>query len=112
MGILYDGGEEESWHGPTTAADMAMAKEVADALCRHYPGHPWLVNVDSAKGVALIRNPLLNDNYAMVRHTKNLTLTNASAWAMQAGGEWLERYNLPRRGAEHDQYASEARKLW
>ena len=45
------------------ANDLIMAKDMADTLNTHYPGHLWAVNVDGKQGMADIRNLALSGDW-------------------------------------------------
>ena len=47
-------------------ADLEIAKQMTVVLDRHYPGHMWAVNVDSAGGVATVKNFRLSGQWGFV----------------------------------------------
>lgn len=73
-------------------ADMQMAKGVGRLLQAHYGGHLWQVEVDSKQGVCLITIVLLLGNWKY----KLPLATMQPADVIRAGGEILERFNIPR----------------
>lgn len=83
---------------PQVAAnELVMAKNMADLLHRHYPGHLWAVNVDG--GMANVRNLALSGQWGF--RIKVPLIYSASQFdrkVVMAGGELLERYRV-RRGA-------------
>lgn len=74
------------------AADMATTKAVAEILHSHYRGHFWAVATDSKQGCVLITIPILLGNWKFMLKLKELT----PAKVIKAGGEILERFNIPR----------------
>lgn len=84
---------------PKAAADLALTARVAAVLETHYSGHPWRVMVDHKQGVVLISLPLvMPKNRHYVLHIEALKTDPALRAVMRAGGELLERYNVPRSG--------------
>lgn len=78
-------------------ADITLAKRMSEVLQRHYPGHSWGVNVDSAGGVATIKNFRLSGNWGFLLKLRDAA--SASEYdreVMLAAGELLERYRLSR----------------
>lgn len=77
------------------AQDMTLAKEAAETLHEHYPGHLWAVNI--AGGLMVIKNLYLSSLYGMVLHIRNITdAAIRKKKIIRAGGEFLERANLRR----------------
>lgn len=89
-------------------ADIAMATQVAQVLHQHYRGHYWSVSVDSKQGVCLIWIPTLMRHWKYVINLSRDELTPAAV--IKAGGEVLERHNLPRGALNVDRY-QEARAV-
>lgn len=89
------------------ANDLVMAKAMADALCRHYPGHQWAVACNGATGMADVYNLGLSGNRGY--RLRLPTLYSASEFeqrVVRAGGEILERYRLSRGRLNPDAYAN------
>jgi len=79
------------------AQDIGTAKEIADTLHMHYPGHLWAVTVDSRQGIIIVKDLSLSGNMGFMLHTKTIYSASQLAHrAMQAGGELLERYRVKR----------------
>jgi hypothetical protein len=77
------------------AQDMTLAKDAAETLHAHYPGHLWAVTVQG--GCMVIKNLFLSSLYGMVLHVKNITdAAIRKKRVIRAGGELLERANLKR----------------
>jgi hypothetical protein len=76
-------------------ADITLAKQIADVLDRHYPGHMWAVNVDSVGGVATVKNLRLSGNWGFLLHIGDVySGSEFDKRVMMAGGELLERFKL------------------
>lgn len=73
-------------------AEMRIAKGVGEMLHRQFRGHFWQVEVDIKQGVCLITIPILLGNWKYNIPLKALR----PELVMRAGGEILERFNLPR----------------
>lgn len=90
--IGVDGGVD-----PHLAKDLALTKRIADVLERHYPGHPWMVQVSHVQGVAYIKLPILmKRNQAYILHIDRMAMDPSLRCVMRAGGELLEKYQVPR----------------
>lgn len=90
----------------TCANDMILAKEIADTLNTHYPGHLWGVNVDGRGGVANIHNLLLSGQMGYVLKLVNIfSASDFKRDVVRAGGEILERFRLARGRFNEHQYA-------
>lgn len=101
-------------HDPHAAADMALTKRIAETLERHYPSHPWMVEVSHGQGVAYISLPIvMRRNQKYVLHTNTLASDPGLRAVVRAGGEVLERHNVPRSGfrLDHFLHAREANPI-
>jgi hypothetical protein len=79
------------------ANDLILAKEMADTLNRHYPGHLWAVHVQGEQGMADVRNMSLSGEYGYrLRLVANYSMSEFLKRVVKAGGEILERFNLSR----------------
>lgn len=82
---------------PFLAKDLALTKRMAEVLERHYPGHPWMVQVSHAQGVAYVKLPILmKRNQAYILHIDRMAMDPTLRCVMRAGGELLEKYQVPR----------------
>lgn len=83
-----------------TESERTIAKNGLEALCRHYPGYSWFVEVRD--GLLMIRCAELDwrGRYCMVRKlgTVQHDYGRLVRELVHAAGEYLERANL-RRGA-------------
>ena len=86
--------------GPLAMAEQDLCIAVGEDLTRHYPGHPWLVGADLLAGSIVIdlgyEKPAAVRNMAYLLHPQTLMSPGGSQRVMQAGGELLERFGLPR----------------
>lgn len=88
-----------------TANDMVTAKEMADTLHSHYPGHMWAVTCNGATGMASIRNLLLSGNLGIqLRLPANYTASDFRRRVVILGGELLDRFGMPRGAFDQDRY--------
>lgn len=98
-------GLDDSAAAVTLAHDYSVAKEMADALTDHYPGHLWAVSADSQTGMCDIRAMQLSSTWGY--RLKMPQIYSASAFkadVIRAGGEILERFRLSRGRFSEDQY--------
>lgn len=89
--------------------EVETAKVIGDVLFASYPGHMWAVHVDlhgKYKG-ATVHLPVLmpaHQKYAIpIRYLG--TLNDIMRVTKRAGGEILERYNVPRSGLKFENSA-------
>lgn len=75
-----------------TATEQLQAKNIAEHLIKHYPGHLWSVQV--YQGVVIIKNLALSGDWGFVLHQNKMD--NDGREVIRAAGELLERYNLSR----------------
>lgn len=89
--------------------DLAMSKEIAEALNQQYPGHLWAVRVQGEYGVASIHNLMLSGEWGYrLLLDKNYSVSDLRARAIKAGGEILERFNVKRGRLNDDHMATMA----
>ena len=89
--------------------DLAMSKEIAEALNQQYPGHLWAVRVQGEYGVASIHNLMLSGEWGYrLLLDKNYSVSDLRASAIKAGGEILERFNVKRGRLNDDHMATMA----
>lgn len=86
--------------GPQAMSEQDLCQAVGEDLTRHYPGHPWCVGCDIRTGTVIIdlgyEKPVAIRNMAYMLHIPTLQSAGAQQRVMQAGGELLERFGLPR----------------
>lgn len=87
-----------------TAIETILAKNIAEKLHKHYPGHLWAVNVDSNGGIVNIFNMRLSGRWGFTLHLDDLYGDPDMKKVMRAGGELLERYRLKTGKFNQDQY--------
>lgn len=103
--MSYQKAGEAGDHDPHIAADTALARRVGETLQRHYADHPWMVEVDHAQGVVMISLPIIMPrNRKFILHTSSLVADPGLRAVVRAGGEILERYNVPRAGFSLDRF--------
>lgn len=89
--------------------DIAMAKDVADALNAHYPGHYWAVNCRGEQGIMTIHNLMLSGEWGYRLLLDNsYSASDLRKRAIMAGGEILERYKVARGRINQDHMAGMA----
>lgn len=89
------GNDGEVLDDPFARMDLANAKWMMDVLSNEYQGIPWRTVYDGAQKMAYFSIPILmgiNKFWAVNLVTDEMT----AALLKRAGGELLERYNLPR----------------
>lgn len=78
-----------------SANEHVMARNMAETLHRHYPGHLWAVNVQGS--VANVLNLSLSGRWGFTLHIPSqYSASDFDRQVMRAGGEILERYRLTR----------------
>jgi hypothetical protein len=88
-----------------TANEMVMARTVAEALNKHYPGHLWAVAVEDAR--LIIKNLYLSGEWGFVIIIPEIySISSLEKQAINAGGELLERYKQRRAGMRVEDIAS------
>jgi hypothetical protein len=101
---LDDSGDED----PFMRAKMATCKWTADLLERHYPGHPWLVNVKMNRwgGVIQIqlRGVMPADFWYVVKLSDAVSDPGGRTTVLKGAGELLERFQIPRAGFSGDHW--------
>lgn len=76
-------------------ADMEKAKQIANTLVHHYPGHPWAVSWQG--GVCVVKNLAISDQYGfIIKHADSFSSSDLAHKAVLAGGELLERAKMKR----------------
>lgn len=85
------------------AAEMLIAKNMAETLHRNYPGHLWAVTCED--GVMTVRNLLLSGQWGFVlKMREQYSASELARQVKRAGGELLERYRLSRGQLRDDEY--------
>lgn len=89
--------------GPNAMAEEDLCVAVGEDLTKHYPGHPWMVGCQLETGQVVIdlgyEKPHHLRNMAYVINLSALFESGGQRRVMQAGGEILERFGLPRGAA-------------
>jgi hypothetical protein len=84
------------------ANDYVTAKNIAEKLHQHYPGHLWAVTCEGKKGIATIRNLMLSTDHPYVLHLKTIFGDPHLRCVLRAGGHLLEAYKQRRGRVDHD----------
>jgi hypothetical protein len=85
-------------HDPHAAWDLMVAKAFTRVLLDRYPGHFWEVTVSRKQGIAAIAIPILMGPTQKYVLKLSEDLQPPHIW--RAGGEILERFNIPRSGMD------------
>jgi hypothetical protein len=111
-GSLRASRSEEEFEGqadPHAAWNDMVCRAIGRLLHSHYQGHDWCVWVDRRAGIAKIWiNVLMNPQYPYVL---KLTELLQPGDVMRAGGEILERYQIPRGNVDFALMAEVRKKL-
>lgn len=87
------------------ANDLVTAKQTAELLHKHYPGHAWAVSCE--EGVVEVRNLALSGEWGFrLFRDQAFSGSEYDKKVMRAGGEILERYKL-RRGMVNQDHLQE-----
>lgn len=87
------------------ANDYVMAREVAEALHQHYPGHLWAVQCEGRTGLITIRDLLYAGTYGYRLKLKDVySMSSLKKDVIIAGGEILERFKATRGKFNQDEY--------
>jgi hypothetical protein len=111
MQLLDDGSTADARARGIDLADFATSKDCAEALCSAYPGYRWGIRCQWEQGVIDIfcldvsgemgfRLHLLGPKASMA----NFSASAFRAECIRAGGEILERFNMPRQRFNADRY--------
>jgi hypothetical protein len=76
--------------------DVDLARAIGAKLSEAFPGHPWFVEVDSVGGMVHISIPALMHNWRFNLRLRDLASDPGWKAVIKAGGEILERWNIPR----------------
>ena len=87
-------------YGDNAMAEQDLCRAVGEDLTRAYPGYDWACGVSIQAGTVVIdlicdKPPALQYHQFML-HLKTLVGPGGQKHALDAGGELLERYGLPR----------------
>lgn len=77
-------------------AENHICAEVGKTLESHYPGYDWWVECKIPSGLVSVRNMNIDGEFGFVIHLARLVHDNDLKVVVDAGGEILERCNLPR----------------
>jgi hypothetical protein len=77
-------------------AENKICAEVGKQLEKHYPGWTWLVECVWSTGLVTVKNLNIHGDYGFVLTLQDLLHDVELVLPVRAGGELLERCNLPR----------------
>jgi hypothetical protein len=84
--------------------DVVIAKNMADLLHKHFPGHLWGVQCRGDQGVAMVWNLSLSGQWGFVIKLGDVfSATDMDKKVLMAGGEVLERYKVKRGRADPEE---------
>jgi len=92
----HDEAKDKDGNEPIPLQDIELSKKVAEKLNDHYPGHAWGVTASIQNGTVTIRNFALSEKYGFVVLIDKLKTDPGLKLIVNAGGEFLERYNIKR----------------
>jgi hypothetical protein len=93
------------------AYEIGVCKQVGDELERHYPGWMWMVSVPPKGGVVQIRSGYMDPRQGfVVKLVASYSASHLAREAVRAGGELLERVNMPRSKYEYDREMAASNK--
>lgn len=84
------------------ANDYVVARNIAECLQKHYPGHLWGVTCEGKAGIATVRNFSLSGKWGFIIKLSELFGDTEYRSVKRAGGEILERFNLSRGRVNED----------
>lgn len=79
-----------------------LTKRYGEALEKHYPGWWWTINPDETGGVMYIYCLRLSGEWGYTIKTGDVENDSHEKMAIMAGGEILDRYNIPRGPYKHE----------
>lgn len=87
-------------YGDNAMAEEDLCRAVGEDLAKHYPGYDWCVGAILEAGTVAIdlmcEKPPQYRLHGYLLHISSLLAPGGHQRVMQAGGELLERYGLPR----------------
>jgi hypothetical protein len=97
---------DDGAHPEQAMADKDVCQAVSEDLMQTYPGYMWLVGCNHTAGTVSIDLPGLKPpqfrQWGMLLHISTILGPGGQKIVRHAGGEFLERLGLPRRGAHAD----------
>jgi hypothetical protein len=102
VGYEHPGLGDDLSEDPFAKAKVSTAKWTGELLNRHYPGHPWNIEVIMSKTGGLIKMQLMGlmpaDRWYVCQLHDVISDPGGRKTILRGAGELLERYQL-RRGA-------------
>lgn len=87
------------------AAELALARELAELLDKHFPGYLWAVNVTLHGGMATVQSLALSGEWGCYVPLARILNDPQRKYLIQCGGELLERYRVHRGRMDAEQVA-------
>lgn len=98
--------------GRFDAVNKTLCREIGKKLAQHYPGHPWGVMAEAEHGIVKIALQGFTQWPYLIR-LSTLKADPGLKSVVKAGGELLERLQMPRGGFSFaDWRAADARLPW
>ena len=77
-------------------AENALCAKVGKVLVKNYPGWTWDINCTLSTGIITVKCLNLHGEYGFVLYISQIEQPGGEGIAVSAGGELLERCNVPR----------------
>lgn len=107
------------WDGDETEEEKRIARlqnkyaaELATVINREYPGCLFIVEPNFKGGIVRIRHPLLPAKWGYTLFLRQLYSDPSLKCVVDACGELLERFNLPRGRYRRDVWSEARQKHW
>lgn len=90
---------------PWTPSDQELEQRVLEILAAHYPGWGWRCEAMGKGGILTIRNENLASRHGFVVHLRDIAnVSDMQKRIVEGGGEFLERFDMPRGRFDPDRY--------
>ena len=90
-------GDDGDQLNPYWRENIALAKRIWEVLQFHYPGHYWVTGANHEQGIVRIEFPMFT-MWPYILKIADLKADPGMKQVVDAGGEILERYRIPRSG--------------
>lgn len=105
MTVLWEDTRGPESLAPWTPADQELERRVLEELAAAYPGWGWRCEANSAGGILVIRNENLAQRHGFVVKLSDIVnVSDMRKRILDGGGEFLERFNMPRGQFDADRY--------
>lgn len=96
--------EEDDLLDPHEAWNVECCNKIYEILFAAYPGHPWVIQADYAQGIAKVQLEGFTTWWFVINFRDTPTYNAFVHMVKRAGGEFLERYQIPRTGFTLDNW--------